>query len=179
MIQKTTEKNKEKEKVKIEKNRKKIRKYRLKMAQLKQVIPAKNIKSISHGDGLIEEYVNEILDAANDKLEYAIENGLDTVILEMRTLFDIPRMKNADVQPRVYFWVLKSLEEAGYKVKIVFQGTKAESQKVFLIIKWFGKQDDKLKSYMDKYIKKHTVKAEKKAESGDRTPKKIVKKERD
>jgi hypothetical protein len=69
-------------------------------------------------------------------------------------------MKNADVQRSVYYWVVKSLEDADYKVSMEFRGTKSEDQRVFLLIKWFKKQDETLKKYMDSYIKKHTRRSE-------------------
>jgi hypothetical protein len=127
------------------------------MTQFKPIILAKEVRSIMNGDGEIEEYVNEILGMLNDEIKDAIEKCHDNVTLSLRTLFDVPKMKNADVQLSVYYWISTTLEKAGYKVRFMFQGNKSETQKVFITIRWFKKQDTDMKKYMSDHIKSHTI----------------------
>lgn len=147
------------------------------------LVPAKKIRRLAHGDGQIESYVNDLIELVNDRIENAVENGNDHVFVEIQTLFDVPHIKNSDVQRNVYYWVLKSITDADYKVRIIFRGgNRAESQRVFLLVRWFKKQDKELRDHMDDYIKKHTAKSHVNASNSNdksgRVRKKNIKKTR-
>ncbi len=153
------------------------------MATFKNITPAKNARRIAYGDGQIEEFVNEILACANDAIHNAIDQGQTSVQFGIRTTFDIPRMKNADAQRSIYYWVMKTLEENDYKVNITFVGSTVEEQNVFLNVRWFKKQDVLLQQFMDDYIKKHVQREKKQhhhssGDSKNRTKKHIDKKTR-
>ena len=99
----------------------------------------------------------ELLSSIQEEIKLAAEKKFTDLIFPMPTMFDIANTPNENAQQFIYFNVMRTLENAGYIVKIKFEGMSIESQRVTLYITWKTvekKQDEKL---MDLYITKHKI----------------------
>jgi len=121
------------------------------------LIPAYHISKRSRGCGVVEDYVNEILSVINDDIEQALEQEKHFAVTEVQTDFQICEMRQDRAQKFVYYHVLRALRKAGYYPKIRFDGVRSQSQRVFIYVKWFSKQDCEYEEYMNKYIIAHDI----------------------
>ena len=124
----------------------------------KNLIPAVKFKKKARCNTEIYDYVNDILKTVHTELEDALSNrGIGKVILELPTNFETATLTNAEAQRLVYFYTLKTLEDAKYIPTMIFSGARAENQKVSLQVEWMTAEDKQLQNYMDHYIAAKTI----------------------
>jgi hypothetical protein len=125
--------------------------------QIKRIIPAYRFKLKSSGDGIIQDYVNEILRMIEDDMKQSIESEQTRCRTEISTLFDIPGMTNGRAQRYIYYHVLRALRKEGYIPAIDIKNVSPSEQHVYIHVTWFTKEDTEYEAYMDKFIKSHQV----------------------
>lgn len=137
----------------IEKKIKKEQKY------IPPIIPAYKIVDAVKGSGFIQDYVNEILPVIEDDIQVTINSPekKNYSITEIPTMFNVPGMSNARAQKYVYFHLLRALKKSKYIPKIDIRGTDPKSQKVFIYVSWFSKEDIEMEKYMNKFIQAHSL----------------------
>lgn len=118
---------------------------------------ALKVKRTAQCDDTIKDYVNGLLSKVENEIQSALYQKSSYVVIEVETIFDTATLDNKSAQRLVYFYTLKTLEDAGYEANIKFIGEKAESQKVFLRVKWMTSEDERLQKYMDRYIASRTL----------------------
>ena len=114
---------------------------------------AAEIKKKAFNKRIINKYILSILRLINKDIINAVNSGERESITQIPTSFDISTLSNKMAQQYIYYHLLKELEKAKFKPRIIFQGRKAEDQKVFICVKWLTKKDEKFYKYMDEYIK--------------------------
>ena len=126
--------------------------------KIKIKIPAAKIREITHGQGEIEQYVNELLTLIEEDIENAIENQQQFAMTELNTIFDVPYMSNKDAQRDIYYLMAQALIKAGYYPRIKYLGTKAENQRVFVYTRWNTAEDVTINKYKDTFLKQIAIK---------------------
>ncbi len=133
-------------------------------------LPISVLKDKLRGDGYIEDYAEEILRDIECDIEEAIENERSSVITEVDTIFNVPNMSNSAAQRDIYYLVCVALIKAGYSPKLLCQGVKSETQRVFIMTKWKDLINLEQDKYKDEFLSKITISV--------RAPRKKIQKQR-
>jgi hypothetical protein len=123
-----------------------------------RMIPAYHFKAKSSGDGIIQDYVNDILRIIEDDMKQAIEDDKTNTKTEVSCYFNVPGMENTRAQLHIYYHVIKALRRAGYIPRIEIIKDKNQNKKVFVLTTWLTKEDNEMENHMFNYILKHKVK---------------------
>lgn len=103
------------------------------------------------------EKCRELLASIQDEIRNTAERKGTRVVYDLPTVFDISNTQNDRAQQFIYYNIMQTLEHAGYIVKIKFEGSSIEVQKIILYITWKSAARKRDESIMDKYIKSHQV----------------------
>lgn len=115
------------------------------------------VKDKLRGDGYIEDYAEEILRDIEFDIEDAIENERTSVITEISTNFNVPNMSNKIAQRDIYYLVCVALIKAGYSPKLLCQGNRSNTQRVFILTKWKDFINSEHDKYKDEFLSKITI----------------------
>ena len=119
-------------------------------------LPAIKVREMANGNGEVENYVREILPLIEEDIENALENEETHAMTEINTIFDVPYMKNSNAQRDVYYLMCQVLIKAGYYPELIFQGKKAENQRVFVVTRWKSHKEDEANDYKTHFLKQIT-----------------------
>jgi hypothetical protein len=131
------------------KRRKKIR---------QRIIPAYRFKQQSSGDGVIQDYVNDILRVVEDDMKQSIEDEKTCSKTELAIYFDVPGMNNSRAKLHIYFHILAALKKAGYTPRLEILRLNIDKEIVFLHVTWLSKEDTSYEEYMVQFVKAHSIK---------------------
>jgi hypothetical protein len=123
-----------------------------------RMIPAYHFKSRSAGDGVIEDYVNDILRVIEDDMKQAIDNDLTRSRTEVSIYYEVPGMDNARAKKHIFFHTLRALRKAGYIPTLEEIAGPKNSPRAYIYVTWMTKEDTDYEEYMDRFIKAHSTK---------------------
>jgi hypothetical protein len=125
--------------------------------KIRVVIPAYRIAEKIKGCGEIEKYVNQHIELIEADMENALENEEPFSITELDTTFNVPYMNNKQAQREVYFHTAQALVKAGYRPQLKFLGKLAQTQRVFLVLRWKAKEEKQIDDYKDEFLRQITI----------------------
>lgn len=126
--------------------------------KIKVIIPAYRILEKTKGGGEIERYVNQHLSLVEADIEDALENEIPYARTELDTTFSVPYMTNQQAQRDVYYHTAQALLKAGYQPKLKFFGKRADTQRVFVMVRWANQQERRIDDYKDEFLRQITIK---------------------
>ena len=132
------------------------RKFKPITTRQRGIVPASIIRRRAKGDGILEEYVYDILKVIEADVKTAMEKGKDESRTEIQTEFNIPPLPRVKAQRRVYYYLMKELTMCDYRPEIDIVGSKSGMQRVYIYVKWMTEDDEDEESYMDQFIKSHS-----------------------
>jgi hypothetical protein len=135
---------------------------------MSKLTPAWKVKKKARGDGVLDDYINDIINDAEIAIQEAVDNRLTKTTIQLQTNFDVQTMDNQRAQKYIYFYAIQELEEAKYRARISFKGNKSESQRVFLHVEWFTSKDQRIEEYMHDFLSSRTVNIQKTSMPGGR-----------
>ena len=125
--------------------------------KIKVMIPAYRILEKTKGGGEIERYVNQHLALIEADIEDALENEISFAKTELDTTFAVPYMTNQQAQRDVYYHTAQALLKSGYQPRLKFFGRRADTQKVFIVVRWANQQEQRIDTYKDEFIRQITI----------------------
>ena len=120
-------------------------------------LPASVVKNRLRGDGVVEDYAEEILRLIEEDIQDAMENEKTSVITEIGTNFSVPNMSNMAAQRDIYYLVCNALIKADYSPRLLCNGVRSETQRVFILTKWRTPIDEEHEKYKDEFLSKITI----------------------
>jgi len=107
----------------------------------------------------IESTVNDILLGIEDEVERAVSARFSSCRCEIQSCFEQqPGVKKARLERMIYYYVLRSLEDAEYSATITFGGSPAKPR-TYLRVTWKTPAEVQEDEYMDLYIRQHAAEA--------------------
>jgi len=153
--------------------------YRKPRPKYQRIIPAYRFKQQSSGDGIVQDYVNDILRVIEDDMKQSLDNERTQSKTELATYFDVPGMNNNRAKMHIYFHILTALKKAGYVPRLEQIKLAPDREMVYLHVTWFTKEDTSHEDYMDKFVKFHTIRKKPEIEdASDEAPAKPISRRR-
>lgn len=102
----------------------------------------------------LQEQVQEILRSVDEEVEAAREAKCTEATLELPVFFDLPRVSYESAQTQVYYYVVRALEERGYRLTL--QRGARTSDPSYLFFSW-GHQEKNTDRQMQQYLERFVV----------------------
>lgn len=103
---------------------------------------------------MFDEQVHVLLRDIQEHILKAHADGQNTLSYELQSQFEIPYTINKDAQRKIYYHILKELDEKKFHPKIKFANN---GNDVTLYVKWYSPMAIKEKQLQDEYIQTKLV----------------------
>ena len=128
----------------------------------KGILRAPDLRKQLKGSDEARDYVNGILENIEDSVHEAVDRNETFAQTEVPVYFPIPYMDATAAQRMIYYYTLKSLEDAEYEPRLILDNPKSAHPRAFIVVTWINSKDIAEKKYMDDYLKSRTVRRSKK-----------------